>query len=175
MFKVLTSFEIKTGEHSVKVLNPKELMTLVIWLVEAYNNPEVKPLRLFNQGLSNFCWIEDGVVHFQSQNDQLTMKEVGNLVSIISKNASESDIREIRYLPEIYNHPEGPYYYNEVKVIDEVLGYFNNEAKAFNLPIGLGYNSKDDWWYGIESSTSVSIPSRVGYYYKFSDLTVGKI
>lgn len=161
MIKEVTLWTIDPLDNDYnRVLTDAQITALSIWLVLAYNEPDVKPLWFSDLG--EFARRDGHTIKLKGMDGAMSMDTV------------------IKFLASINSICGGPLFneYNRdgfytVKIIDGILGYYDSNNRSCSS-IALRYT--DDLmkvWYGVKGKIA-PVPNSFIIDYKFENLTLGQ-
>lgn len=167
MLKVKSVYEIETGPSSSVTVTHDQLIAIHLWLIRAYHDSDIKPLRLFGHIGAWFVKRDGYVVHFINQRDCLSMDSVLKLIKSIKGHypgcPDQNDYDSI--------HDEALY---QVKGYgDKLFGYINVNTKASRLQVALRYWEELECWYGI--CADINPKNLINQTHSFSDLSLGQV
>ncbi|AEV89638.1 hypothetical protein OBP_201 [Pseudomonas phage OBP] len=160
MIKEISTWLIDPIDNNCGItLTDAQITALSIWLTLAYNDPHVKPLWFARCG--EFATRDGHTIKLKGMDGCMSMDTV------------------IKFLKSINSICGGPLHheYNRdglysVKVIDEILGYYDSRDRSCSS-IGLRYTDDMKVWYGVKAKVSQGA-ELTSVNYKFDNLTLGQ-
>lgn len=160
MITVKKTFEVDMQTDLKKVLNAEQVTGLAIWLVEAINNKDVKPLY-FNK--TRFVWREPEheLIYVTGQQNAMNFLHVRELVDKIEHIAADSgDLLDDTY-PAFVDHPNDNYQ-SRYQILpfnnNKLLGFVDTKNEKSILPIALRLNEELGGYELVESNSITTRP-----------------
>jgi hypothetical protein len=170
MIKVKQHFALDLYETGNEIVYPKEQTTaLGLWLILAYNNPDISPLWFADQGIVASSK-RDGVM-FNTPGmakEIFVWADVEKLLKEISELSYDEYAFYTGLFPKINEYRGTPDFDRGVYEKDEVFTFYIHGKPT--IPIGLRYWVELDVWYGVIAANQ-DTPEP----YLFNDLSAGQI